>query len=62
MHAEPNAYAHDRTSSPGLMEAEMREVDAGITRRLASQVALVNQIAGYITGAGGKRRQLWLRA
>ena len=33
----------------------MREVDAVITRRLASQVALVNQIAGYITGAGGKR-------
>ena len=33
----------------------MREVDAVISRRLASQVALVNQIAGYITGAGGKR-------
>ncbi|MBY0467742.1 MAG: polyprenyl synthetase family protein [Burkholderiaceae bacterium] len=37
------------------METEMQEVDAVITRRLASQVALVNQIAGYITGAGGKR-------
>jgi len=33
----------------------MQEVDAVITQRLASQVLLVNQIAGYITGAGGKR-------
>ena len=33
----------------------MQEVDAVITQRLASQVVLVNQIAGYITGAGGKR-------
>ncbi len=33
----------------------MQQVDAVIVQRLASQVALVNQIAGYITGAGGKR-------
>ena len=33
----------------------MREVDAVIARRLTSDVALVNQIAGYIVHAGGKR-------
>ena len=33
----------------------MREVDAVIGRRLTSDVALVNQIAGYIVHAGGKR-------
>lgn len=55
MRAEPTAYTHDASADARLMEAEMREVDAVITRRLASQVALVNQIAGYITGAGGKR-------
>ena len=55
MRAEPNAYTNDVSADARLMEAEMREVDAVIIRRLASQVALVNQIAGYITGAGGKR-------
>ncbi len=33
----------------------MQEVDAVIHRRLASQVALVNQISHYIVNAGGKR-------
>lgn len=33
----------------------MLEVDAVIRRRLASEVVLVNQIAEYIIGAGGKR-------
>lgn len=33
----------------------MLEVDAVIRRRLASDVVLVNQIAEYIIGAGGKR-------
>ena len=37
------------------MDAEMREVDAVIRRRLTSDVALVDQIARYITNAGGKR-------
>jgi octaprenyl-diphosphate synthase len=37
------------------MDAEMREVDAVIRRRLTSEVALVDQIARYITSAGGKR-------
>jgi octaprenyl-diphosphate synthase len=53
--AEPNAYTDDVSAASRLMEAELQEVDAVITQRLASQVALVNQIAGYITGAGGKR-------
>jgi octaprenyl-diphosphate synthase len=33
----------------------MREVDAVIRERLASQVALIDQIGRYIIGAGGKR-------
>ncbi|MEO8152179.1 MAG: octaprenyl diphosphate synthase [Rhizobacter sp.] len=37
------------------MAAEMREVDAVIQRRLASDVALINQISNYIISAGGKR-------
>jgi octaprenyl-diphosphate synthase len=37
------------------MAAEMKEVDAVIQRRLASDVALINQIAHYIISAGGKR-------
>ena len=38
-----------------LMAEEMREVDAVIRRRLASNVALIDQIAHYIVSAGGKR-------
>ena len=37
------------------MAEEMREVDAVIQRRLASKVALIDQIANYIISAGGKR-------
>jgi octaprenyl-diphosphate synthase len=37
------------------MEAEMKEVDAVIRRRLASEVVLIDQISKYIIGAGGKR-------
>jgi octaprenyl-diphosphate synthase len=37
------------------MADEMREVDAVIRRRLASNVALIDQIANYIVSAGGKR-------
>ncbi len=55
MRAEPNAYTDDVSAASRLMEAELQEVDAVITQRLASQVVLINQIAGYITGAGGKR-------
>lgn len=44
-----------RPSAAQLAAADMREVDAVIRRRLASDVALVNQISEYIIGAGGKR-------
>ena len=37
------------------MAEEMRQVDAVIQRRLASKVALIDQIANYIISAGGKR-------
>jgi octaprenyl-diphosphate synthase len=37
------------------LSAEMLEVDRLIGRRLHSDVALINQIAGYIVHAGGKR-------
>ncbi len=38
-----------------LAAADMAAVDALIRRRLASDVVLINQIAEYIVGAGGKR-------
>jgi octaprenyl-diphosphate synthase len=37
------------------MDADMRQVDAVIRERLASDVVLIDQIAHYIVGAGGKR-------
>jgi octaprenyl-diphosphate synthase len=37
------------------MAADMRQVDGVIQRRLASDVAMINQIAHYIISAGGKR-------
>jgi octaprenyl-diphosphate synthase len=37
------------------MDAEMRQVDVVIRERLASRVALIDQISRYIVGAGGKR-------
>ena len=37
------------------MAADMRRVDDVIHRRLASDVALINQISHYIVSAGGKR-------
>jgi octaprenyl-diphosphate synthase len=38
-----------------LVADDMRQVDAVIRRRLASSVALIDQIANYIISAGGKR-------
>ena len=38
-----------------LVADDMRQVDAVIQHRLASQVALIDQIAHYIISAGGKR-------
>src|SRR5689334_18452404 len=37
------------------MAADMQQVDAVIRERLASDVALINQISHYIISAGGKR-------
>jgi octaprenyl-diphosphate synthase len=37
------------------MAADMKQVDEVIQRRLASDVAMINQIAHYIISAGGKR-------
>jgi octaprenyl-diphosphate synthase len=38
-----------------LAANDMAAVDALVRRRLASDVVLVNQVAEYIVGAGGKR-------
>ena len=38
-----------------LVREDMAAVDALIRRRLASDVVLINQVAEYIIGAGGKR-------
>jgi octaprenyl-diphosphate synthase len=38
-----------------LARADMAAVDGLIRRRLASDVVLINQVAEYIIGAGGKR-------
>src|ERR1044072_270572 len=42
-------------SVKALVESDLRQVDAVIRNRLASDVVLVNQIAEYIVGSGGKR-------
>ena len=53
--AEVGVRAAFQSSGIDAMGEEMREVDAVIRRRLTSEVALVDQIARYITTAGGKR-------
>ena len=47
--------APDLASIQALAREDMAAVDALIRRRLASDVVLINQVAGYIIGAGGKR-------
>ena len=48
--------ARGPATSPALsITADMQEVDRVIRRRLASNVALIDQIAHYIISAGGKR-------
>jgi octaprenyl-diphosphate synthase len=42
-------------AAAALMADDMRQVDDVIQRRLASNVALIDQIAHYIISAGGKR-------
>ncbi len=43
------------TAAADLMDTALLEVDNVIRARLASRVALIDQIAHYIIGAGGKR-------
>ena len=43
------------SSAAALVALDMQQVDRVIERRLASDVALINQIANYIISAGGKR-------
>ena len=51
-----NPFALPPAFDVGVVIAnDMREVDVVIQRRLASKVALIDQIAHYIIGAGGKR-------
>lgn len=45
----------DAPAYASLIERDMREVDAVIAGRLATQVPLVAQVCQYIIGAGGKR-------
>jgi octaprenyl-diphosphate synthase len=42
-------------SVKALVEPDLQRVDAVIRDRLASDVVLINQIAEYIVGSGGKR-------
>jgi octaprenyl-diphosphate synthase len=42
-------------SVKALVDDDLRQVDRVIRNRLASDVALVNQVAEYIVGGGGKR-------
>ncbi|MGO4776011.1 polyprenyl synthetase family protein, partial [Lysobacter sp. 2RAB21] len=45
----------DLANIQSLARDDMAAVDALIRRRLASDVVLINQVAEYIVGAGGKR-------
>ena len=53
--AAPSEFPPTSTSAIPLMTTEMEEVDAVIRLRLASDVALIDQISHYIIAAGGKR-------
>lgn len=55
MQSTPNIPLATTPEAVRVVAADMLEVDAVIRRRLASDVVLVNQIAEYIIGAGGKR-------
>jgi octaprenyl-diphosphate synthase len=49
------ASAEQHADTLAALSADMLEVDRLIARRLQSDVALINQIGGYIVHAGGKR-------
>jgi octaprenyl-diphosphate synthase len=47
--------SHPEAAAVDPMAADMAQVDEVIRHRLASEVALINQISHYIVSAGGKR-------
>ena len=49
----PTMTALDKARA--LIADDMRAVDQLIGRRLSSDVALINQLGGYIVNSGGKR-------
>ena len=56
MHSSPDQTAlPDLPAIQALARDDMAAVDALIRNRLASDVVLINQVAEYIVGAGGKR-------
>jgi octaprenyl-diphosphate synthase len=56
MQSSPTTLAvPDLVAIQDLARRDMAAVDALIRRRLASDVVLINQVAEYIVGAGGKR-------
>jgi octaprenyl-diphosphate synthase len=52
---DPSAATVDIDRLLGLVGPEMDAVDTRITDQLSSDVALINQLSGYIINAGGKR-------
>ncbi len=55
MDTASQSQALDLPTIQALARADMAAVDALIRHRLASDVVLINQVAEYIIGAGGKR-------
>ena len=55
MDTAPQPQALDLPAIQGLVRSDMAAVDTLIRHRLASDVVLINQVAEYIIGAGGKR-------
>jgi octaprenyl-diphosphate synthase len=55
MDTASQSQALDLPTIQALARTDMAAVDALIRRRLASDVVLINQVAEYIIGAGGKR-------
>ena len=51
----PLSSGSSRRASPGLIGADLESVEAEIRRELDSPVALIQEMGGYIAGAGGKR-------
>lgn len=49
------AFRMSFASVKSLVDDDLRAVDRVIRTRLASDVVLINQIADYIIGGGGKR-------